>query len=105
VKLRTNALEREFADSGDFPEPRPLNLDPGLLTLGKFLLGTTKDQQHRVYLARGIFAEVTLRYTGGAFEPLPWTYPDYRVPALLAFLHELREVYRAALSERRGAPV
>src|SRR5262249_13874085 len=43
LKLRTNELERELAASGRFPEVRPLNLDPGILTLGKFLLATTKD--------------------------------------------------------------
>jgi hypothetical protein len=99
VKLRTNALEAELAAAGTFPEPRPLNLDPGLLTLGKFLLATTKDQSHRVYLGRGIFAEVTLRYRDGAFEPWPWTYADYREPHVLAFLAQARELYRGRLAE------
>src|SRR6516164_4725289 len=31
VKLRTNALERELAATGAYPEARPLNLDPGSL--------------------------------------------------------------------------
>src|SRR5262245_4114467 len=43
-------LESELAAAGAYPEPRPLNLDPGLLTLGKFMLATTKDQAHRVYV-------------------------------------------------------
>src|SRR5207253_984685 len=47
IKLQTNALEDELAYSGRFTEPRPLNLDPGLLTLGKFMLASTKDQAHR----------------------------------------------------------
>jgi hypothetical protein len=38
LKLRTNAIERELATSGAYSETRPLNLDPGLLVLGKFLL-------------------------------------------------------------------
>jgi hypothetical protein len=97
VKQRTNALERELASAGFYPEPRPLNLDPGVLTLGKFLLATTKDQSHRVYLRDGIFAEVTLRYHAGAFEPWPWTYADYRQPLVLAFLQEAREFYRRLL--------
>src|SRR5438094_9896738 len=46
VKLHTNALERRLAEAGTYPEGRPLNLDPGLLALGKFLLATTKDQVH-----------------------------------------------------------
>src|SRR5262245_53087423 len=44
AKHRTNELERQLATGGAWPEPRPLNLDPGVLTLGKFLLATTKDQ-------------------------------------------------------------
>jgi hypothetical protein len=97
VKQRTNALEQELAGTGLYPEPRPLNLDPGVLGLGKFLLATTKDQAHRVYLRDGIFAEVTLRYHAGAFEPWPWTYADYRLPLVLAFLQEAREFYRRRL--------
>ena len=37
IKLRTNELEQELAMSKSWPEPRPLNLDPGILTLGKFM--------------------------------------------------------------------
>jgi Domain of unknown function (DUF4416) len=62
VKLRTDGRERELAAAGLYPEPRPLDLDPGVLTLGKFLLATTKDQAHRVFLRDGIFAEATLRF-------------------------------------------
>jgi hypothetical protein len=102
VKRQTNDLERELASAGTYPEPRPLNLDPGVLTLGKFLLATTKDQAHRVYLRDGIFAEVTLRFHDGAFEPWPWTYADYREPPVLAFLAEARRFYRQRL--RQGTP-
>ncbi|MHB1423610.1 MAG: DUF4416 family protein, partial [Gemmataceae bacterium] len=76
---------------------RPLNVDPGLLELGKFLLATTKDQAHRVYLRDGIFAEVTLRYHAGAFEPWPWTYADYRLACVHEFLQQAREYYRQRL--------
>jgi len=99
IKLRTNELERELAEQRAYPEARPLNLDPGDLSLGKFLLATTKDQAHRVYLRDGIFAEVTLRYEAGAFEPWPWTYADYRQECVHAFLQEAREYYRQRLRE------
>jgi hypothetical protein len=91
----TNDLEAELAGKKTYPEVRPLNLDPGILTLGKFLLATTKDQAHRIYLRDGIYAEVTLRFQDGKYEPWPWTYGDYREPALLAFLKETRSWYRA----------
>jgi hypothetical protein len=90
VKRTTIALEQQLAGAGRFPESRPLNLDPGLLQLGKLLLASTKDQAHRIYLGDGIFAEVTLRFHAGAFEPWPWTYADYREPEVLDFLAEAR---------------
>ena len=101
VKHSTNALEQDLAAAGCYPESRPLNLDPGLLTLSKFLLATTKDQAHRVYLRDGIYAEVTLRFRAGAFEPWPWTYPDYRQPGVRAFLKDARTFYRQRLFEQQ----
>jgi len=100
LKLHTNAIEAEAAGGGTYPERRPLNLDPGVLSLGKFVLATTKDQAHRVYLRDGIFAEVTLRFEAGAFEPWPWTYADYREGIVREFLREARDYYRGRLRER-----
>jgi hypothetical protein len=99
IKRQTNTLEDELAAQKRYPEARPLNLDPGLLELGKFLLATTKDQGHRIYLRDGIFAEVTLRYTAGAFEPWPWTYADYRQPCVHEFLLQARDYYRQRMRE------
>jgi Domain of unknown function (DUF4416) len=90
VKHFSIDLETQLAQSGRYAEERPLNLDPGLMQLGKFLLATTKDQSHRVYLRDGIFAEVTLRFQGGAFEAWPWTYADYQEPAVREFLNQAR---------------
>lgn len=103
IKQQTNALESELAAAGQYLEARPLNLDPGLLVLGKFMLATTKDQAHRVYLRDGIFAEVTLHYRAGAFEPWPWTYADYRLPCVHEFLQQARAYYKQRLGETRAA--
>jgi hypothetical protein len=99
IKHRTNALESDLASRHLYPEIRPLNLDPGHLLLGKFMLATTKDQAHRVYLRDGIFAEVTLRCEAGAFEPWPWTYADYRLECVREFLKEARDYYKQRLRE------
>jgi hypothetical protein len=99
LKRETNSMENDLASQRRFAEPRPLNLDPGHLSLGKFLLATTKDQAHRVYLRDGIFSEVTLRYESGAFEPWPWTYADYRQECVRSFLREARDYYRERLRE------
>jgi hypothetical protein len=102
IKLCTNALEEEIAAATRYPEARPLNIDPGLLELGKFLLATTKDQAHRIYQRDGIFAEVTLRYQAGAFEAWPWTYADYRLPCVHDFLQTARDYYRKRLGEEKA---
>lgn len=101
VKHFTIALESELAASGRFPEARPINLDPGLVQLGKFLLASTKDQAHRVYLADDIFAEVTLRFEAGAFEVWPWTYADYREEAVRAFLNDARALLYEKVTKLR----
>jgi len=93
VKRLTIELEQEMILSHVYPEKRPLNLDPGFLSMGKFVLATTKDQAHRIYLHGGIFAEVTLRFHDGEFEPRPWTYPDWQLPQVLEFLKDARHYY------------
>jgi len=102
IKHFTNDVECQLADSQTYPESRPLNLDPGLLTLGKFMLATTKDQAHRIYLREGIYAEVTLRFHDGEFEPWPWTYADYREPHVRSFLKQARDFYRQRRLEQQA---
>ena len=97
IKLNSNQLEADYARIGHHPEPRPLNIDPGYLTLGKFVLATTKDASHRLYLDHGIFAEVTLSYAHGKWRPYEWTYPNYREPSYHEFLQHCRKL----LYERR----
>jgi len=98
-KVATIQLEMELAASGAFSETRPLNLDPGLLNLGKFMLATTKDKDHRIFLREGIFAEVTLRYCDKEFVPWSWTYADYREDHVRDFLNRAREYYKERLKE------
>jgi hypothetical protein len=94
IKLRTGELEDECRELGRWPEARPLNLDPGYLTEAKLVLATTKDRDHRLYLRRGIFAEVTLHYHAGKWQPRDWTYPDYRRGDFHAFFLCCRDFLR-----------
>ncbi|MCE5268943.1 MAG: DUF4416 family protein [Planctomycetaceae bacterium] len=114
VKLQTNAWEEEYAGlvrqtAGETPapqsgtpapqEPRPLNLDPGYLTLGKLVLASTKDFAHRIYLGRGIYAEVTLQYKHKRWQHHEYTFPDYRRADYQAFFTECRDVLRRMRDE------
>lgn len=99
LKIQTNGWEREYRELGLHPETRPLNLDPGYIALGKLVLASTKDFAHRIYLGRGIYAEVTLCYRKGAWEPLPWTFADYRRGDYHAFFSRCREYLHRQLKE------
>ena len=87
IKLATNALEARHLSDGR----RRVNIDPGLLLPTRFVLASGKDFTHRIYLAKGIYADLTLIYTRGAFQRLPWTYPDYAGETLLGFLQQVRQ--------------
>jgi hypothetical protein len=97
IKRTTNTIEESFREAGG----RKLNLDPGLLSLSRFVLATTKDGSHRIPLQGGIYAEVTLAFERGEFRPLPWTYPDYRTEGVRSVLKGIRERYRARLRQAR----
>jgi hypothetical protein len=97
IKLETNRWEAEYAAAGGKPEPRPLNLDPGYLTLAKLVLASTKDHAHRVYLDRGIYAEVTLHYKHDRWQHREWTFPDYRRADYQRFLEQCRRELRQRL--------
>jgi hypothetical protein len=99
TKLTTNGWEEEYAAAAGHPEPRPLNLDPGYLTLGKLVLASTKDFVHRMYLARGIYAEVTLYYRQGRWEHHQWTFADYRRSDYQVFFSQVRESLHRKLRE------
>lgn len=89
-KLQTNGWEAAYADKGNSASARPVNLDPGYLTPAKFVLASTKDHSHRLYLGQGIFGEVTLYYSRGSWQARPWTYPNYQRDDYQAFLTACR---------------
>jgi hypothetical protein len=102
IKLATNRWEEEYAAEAGKAEPRPLNLDPGYLTLGKLVLASTKDFAHRIYLSQGIYAEVTLQYRHRRWEHHQYTFPDYRREDYQRFFSECREeIKRGERGERR----
>jgi hypothetical protein len=94
LKHYTNRCEDEFRGSRNYPESRPVNLDPGYLSEAKLVLATTKDRDHRVYLSQGIYAEVTLHYRHREWQSFPWTYPDYQRSDYHQFLIGCRDFLR-----------
>lgn len=88
IKKKTIKIENRFRISGK----RIINIDPGGVLLSRVVLSTTKNYAHRIYLGEDIFMEVTLIYKGKSFQPLPWTYPDYKTEVAIQFFNEVRKI-------------
>ncbi len=98
IKRATNALEAEAARAHAFAA-RPVNLDPGYISPAKLVLASCKDRAHRIYLGQGIYAEITLRFRGGRFQPVETTYPDYRTAAYIEFFAAVRSRHMSTRGE------
>jgi hypothetical protein len=95
IKIITNGMESKRLNR----ENRMVNLDPGYLLLERFVLATGKNFSHRIYIGKGIYADLTLIYEKGKYQVLPWTYPDYAQPDIQGFLIKVREKYKQDLKE------
>jgi hypothetical protein len=93
VKTVTNAIEERFLRNGS----RTLNIDPGILSLENVCLATTKPYSHRIYLSRGIWAEVTLMFRRDSYHKLEWTYPDYASSEMIRIFNTLRDTYKRSI--------
>ncbi len=93
IKLTTNRLEQAYSQRGK----RRVNIDPGYLLYERFVLASGKNYSHRIYIGRCIYADLTLIYRNGAFETLPWTYPDYADQPIRRFLEQVRHKYAVDL--------
>ncbi len=86
IKTFTNKIEKQYMNNGR----RTVNLDPGYINNNKLVLATTKNFFHRIYLDKGIYAEVTLHYRKGRYRYFSWTYPDYKGKEIQSFLEKTR---------------
>jgi hypothetical protein len=89
-KLLMHDWEDGLQKDGAFAEPRPINIDPGYMSMTKLVLASTKNREHRLYLREGIYAEVTLAFRDQQWQPMPWTYPDYQREDFRLFFHDCR---------------
>ncbi|HMO12516.1 MAG TPA: DUF4416 family protein [Pirellulaceae bacterium] len=94
IKLAAIDLETRIKQAHEWPNQRPLNVDPGYLTEAKLVLATTKDRDHRIYLGQGIFGEITLYFQQHRWNASRWTYPDYQTEGVIDFLERCRTYLR-----------
>ncbi|MFH1202302.1 MAG: DUF4416 family protein [Candidatus Omnitrophota bacterium] len=96
IKRWTIKLEQRYSKN----KKRRVNIDPGYLTLWNFVLSTTKDYYHRIYLGKGIFGEVTLCFQNQSFREFEWTYPDYKSKAYIEIFNKIRGILSVQLKEK-----
>lgn len=99
IKLATNRLELAYCEHG----LRRVNLDPGYLLAERFVLASGKNYSHRIYMGQGIYADLTLIYREGAYQSLPWTYPDYACEPMRRYLERVRTKYLSDLKKEDAA--
>lgn len=97
-KLITNKIEAKYSSEGK----RRINIDPGYICLERLVLATGKNYTHRIYLSRGIYADLTLVFNRGTFKPLEWSYPDYSDDESIDFFNNEREKYKNQLRTVEG---
>ena len=95
IKLQTIAIEQEIAIANN----RKVNLDPGYLDTDKFVFASTKYNGDKIYLANGIWADMTLRYEKGTFLPYPWSFPDFRSGVYDKIFLRIRAIYKKQLRD------
>jgi len=84
---------RALARGDSLAKSRQVNIDPGYLDLAKLVLATTKDYAHRIFLRKGIFAEITLSFRGNSFSANEWAYPDYRSKEYIDIFNQIRKLF------------
>ena len=101
IKHQTNKLEQKLAKKLALPLTRPVNLDPGIIEPSKLILATTKNYSHRIYIGKKMYAEVTLIFYKGSWQPQAYTFPDYRQQCYFDFFDKVRTRLMEQLKSKR----
>ena len=95
IKIKTNDIESAYTEN----TARKVNIDPGYISPERLVLATGKNFTHRIYIAKGIYADLTLIFQKGGFLPLPWTFPDYATMELRDMFADIRNQYMNGISK------
>ena len=96
IKIECNRIEDELAVQGR----RKVNLDPGYLDYDKVVLASAKYNAHKIYLDYGIYADTTMMYARGHYQPSSWAFPDFKSGAYEKTFLDIRAKYKGQLRKR-----
>ncbi len=101
MKLQCNEIETTLSCEGR----RSVNLDAGYLDHNKYLLASAKEAGQKVYLDKGIYADLSGRYREGRYRPFEWSFPDFRDGRYDSELLSIRTLYLKQIKEYRRSTV
>ncbi|MFH1943175.1 MAG: DUF4416 family protein [bacterium] len=95
IKCETNDIENQRAVDGK----RKINLDPGYMDYDKVVLASAKYNGQKIYLDHGIWADLTLHFEKGRFDPYAWSFPDFKEGIYDEVFLEIRQRYKMQRKE------
>ncbi len=90
IKIRTDEIELKYTDLTG----RKVNIDPGYMDYYKVVLASKKMGGQKIYLNKGVWADITLLYEKGTFKPLDWGFPDFKSGVYNDILCHIRKTYK-----------
>ena len=103
IKVFTNSLEEKYAAAAG--SGRVLNIDPGYVNPTAYILATSKNYSHRIYLGKGVFAQQELLFERKRIQTLDWTYPDYRSYEYQEIFRRIRETYLKQIKDLQKSAI
>lgn len=97
MKLSCNAIEDRLRAGGG----RTVNCDCGYLDHNKVVLASAKEAGQKIYIDKGIYADLSGRYKDGKYRPFEWSFPDFKDGRYDADLAIIRSVYLEKLRKQR----
>jgi hypothetical protein len=95
MKLACNEIEDRLAKNGK----RIINCDAGYLDHNKVVLASAKEAGQKIYLDKGIYADLAGRYKAGKYQPFEWSFPDFKDGRYDKELLEIRKKYMEQVRE------
>jgi hypothetical protein len=100
MKLACNDIENALAENGK----RIVNCDAGYLDHNKVVLASAKEAGQKIYLDKGIYADLAGRYKAGKYQPFEWSFPDFKDGRYDSELLAIRALYMAQLKRAKAEP-
>lgn len=91
IKIVTTELENKYRNENK----RQINLDPGYLDTYKVVLASTKFGGQKIYVGKGIYADMTLVMYKGQWEGFAWGFPDFKSRRYDTVLAKIRDLYKS----------